>query len=108
MDGTDIGKKRFPNVPNAMGTLMLDCTLSGSRGTPLIREAYKESFLYAGMVLCFVLLSNVTMMGVLAGLLVQTVKTVAETEKEAKTLKDLFRTMEALWKWALQHDKDNS
>merc|ERR1719362_2394920 len=108
LEGTALGTIWFRDVPTAMGTLMLDCTLSGSRGTHLIREAYKESAAFAGLLLAFVLLSNVTMMGVLAGLLVQTVKTVAEAEKEEKTLKDLVSTMDTLWAWALKHDEDKS
>merc|ERR1712008_551225 len=46
--------------------------------------------------------------GVLAGLLVQTVKMVAEAEKEEKSVKELVKTMEALWNYALKHDVDNS
>merc|ERR1719362_496134 len=108
LEGTALGTIWFRDVPTAMGTLMLDCTLSGSRGTHLIREAYKESAAFAGLLLAFVLLANVTMMGVLAGLLVQTVKTVAEAEKEEKSVRDLIKRMEILWEWALKHDEDNS
>merc|ERR1712129_20954 len=108
LEQSTLGTNRFSTVPSAMGTLMLDCTLSGARGTHLIREAYRESIWYAGMLLFFVLLANVTIMGVLAGLLVQTVKTVAEVEKEEKSVKDLISTMEELWRWVLQHDTDNS
>merc|ERR1719433_1257030 len=48
------------------------------------------------------------MMGVLAGLLVQTVKTVAEVEKEEKSVKELVGTMEKLWLCILDADVDNS
>jgi len=108
LEGTALGARWFPDVPSAMGTLLLDCTLSGSRGTPLIREAYQEGIWYAVPVLLFVLLANVTMMGVLAGLLVQTVKTVAEVEQEEKSVKQLVNTMDKLWSCVLAVDGDNS
>jgi len=108
LEGSAFGAKWFPTVLSAMGTLMLECTLSGARGTPLIREAHKESIVYSGLLLCFVLLANVTMMGVLAGLLVQTVKTVAESEKEEKSVRDLINTMDELWCLAMKHDEDRS
>jgi len=108
LEGTALGAMRFPNVPTAMGTLLLDCTLSGSRGTPLIREAYQEGIWYAAALLLFVLLANVTMMGVLAGLLVQTVKTVAEVEKEEKSIRELVNTMEKLWNHVLNVDADGN
>lgn len=89
-----------------MGTLMLECTLSGSRGTSLMREAYAESPIYAFLLLLFVLLANVTMMGILAGILVQTVRTVAEVEREEKTVKDLGKMIEKLWDLAQNGDTD--
>jgi len=108
LEGTALGAKWFPDVLSAMGTLSLDCTLSGARGTPLIREAYKENPFYAGMLLCFVLWANVTMMGVLTGLLVQTVKMVAEAEKEALAMEEQVKTMDLLWRIALKHKHDDS
>jgi len=108
LEGTAFGSKWFPDVLSAMGTLMLECTLSGARGTPLMREAYQESSFAAGMLMCYVLLANVTMMGVLTGLLVQTVKMVAEAEKEAMAMEDQVKTMDLLWRFALKHDDDMS
>lgn len=105
LEGSAFGAEWFPSVLGAMGTLMLDCTLSGARGTSLIREAYKESVVYAGLLLCFVLLANVTMMSVITGVLVQTVKTVAGAEKEEKSVKDLISTMDALWHSAMKHNE---
>jgi len=96
-EGSEFGKEWFPSVLTSMGTLMLECTLSGSRGTELMREAYAEHPFNAFLLLLFVLLANVTMMGILAGILVQTVRTVAEVEREEKTVRELVKTIKELW-----------
>ena len=70
-----------------MGTLLLDAVMSGQRGTAsghcklcadartaVIREVYEVHLAYAAMLFVFVLMTNVTMMGVLAGLLVKMVR----------------------------------
>jgi len=106
-EGSSFGDEWFPSVTASMGTLMLECTLSGSRGTGLMREAYAEHPLYAVLLLLFVLLANVTMMGILAGILVQTVRTVAEAEREEKTVKELVKRMENLWNVVQHHDTDS-
>jgi voltage-gated sodium channel len=105
-EGSPFGKEWFPTVMASMGTLMLECTLSGSRGTGLMREAYTEHPVYAFLLLLFVLLSNVTMMGILAGILVQTVRTVAEVEKEDKTFGNLVKTIKNVWNMAVDIDSD--
>mmetsp|Transcript_69710 Transcript_69710/g.215524 ORF Transcript_69710/g.215524 Transcript_69710/m.215524 type:complete len:624 (-) Transcript_69710:74-1945(-) len=97
LEGTAVGHDHFQSVTHSMGTLLLELTLSGARGGPLIREASRESLAYSAMMLLFVLLANVTVMGVLGGLLVQTVKTVAEMEKEEMQVKSMTTTMDELW-----------
>mmetsp|Transcript_53971 Transcript_53971/g.167063 ORF Transcript_53971/g.167063 Transcript_53971/m.167063 type:complete len:181 (+) Transcript_53971:2-544(+) len=86
---------------------MLEGTLSGSKGEMMIRAAHSESVFYAFLLLFFVLATNVTMMGVLGGLLVRTVMTVAEVEKEESTVRSMQQTMEDLWKVICAHDEDN-
>jgi len=93
-----LGQEYFPSVATSMGTLMLDFTLSGSRGTALTRAAWAVHPILALLLVLFVCLANITMLGVLTGLLVQTVKTVAEIEKEEKTTEHVVGTMEDLWK----------
>jgi len=97
MDGTGVGVERFRTVPVAMATLLLEGTLSGARGGPLILEAYEESWAFAALILLFVLLANVTMMGVLGGLLVQTVRTVADAERDESSIRRADEVMEELW-----------
>jgi len=104
LQGTELGKKNFNTVPAAMGTLLLDCTLSGAKGVPLIKAAYQEGFLYAFSLLLFVILSGITIMGVLTGLLVQTVKTVADVEKEEQTIRRLTEEIDEVWGYICQHD----
>jgi len=107
LDGSTLGRESFPTVNASMGTLMLDCTLSGSRGTAIMRAAWDEHPVLGVMVLVFVLLSNVTFFGVLTGLLVQTVKTVAEIENEEKSVKQLVCSMEELWNLMIGGDTDD-
>merc|ERR550534_1159048 len=87
---------------------MLEFTLSGSRGTGLMREAWAVQPFSGLLMLLFVLLANITMLGVLTGLLVQTVKTVAEVEKEEKTVQQLVSTMGELWKELITHDRNSN
>lgn len=105
-DGTPLGAARFSRIGHSMGTLLLDGTLSGSKGAPVIREAYEEHPLYAVAFIAFVLLSNVTIMGVLAGMLVQTVKTVAEVEREEAYVSKTTDVMNDLWEKAIGYDID--
>merc|ERR1711933_278163 len=84
LENTPMGNERFETVTQAMGTLLLDCALSGTKGGPLIREAYQEHPIYSLFMFFFALLANVTMMGVVGGLLVQTIKKVAEVEEVEK------------------------
>lgn len=106
MEGTSIGATKFGDVMSAMGTLLLDGALAGHKGGPVIREAWSESPIYAVLLFLFVLLANVTMMGVLTGLLVQTVKTVAEVEKEEKQFKHMNATMANFWRALASADED--
>jgi len=104
LEGTNFGSAYFKSVPMAMSTLLLDCTLSGSKGVPLIKEAFEENFLYAVALLMFVLLSAITVMGVLTGLLVQTVKTVADVEKEEQTIRRMTEEIDKVWSFISQRD----
>jgi len=107
LDGTPFGEQRFRNVSAAMATLLLDCALAGDKGGPIIREANGEHWIYAVAVFVFVLLANVTLMGLLAGVLVQTVKTVAEVENEKKMVFRNFTTMDDFWELlALAESRD--
>jgi len=105
-DGSTLGGELFPTVRTSMGTLMLDCTLSGSRGTAIMRAAWDVHPICGMLVLLFVLVSNVTFFGVLTGLLVQTVKTVAELEREEKAVRQLVATLGELWNLMIENDNN--
>jgi len=106
-EDTAIGKKRFDTVTQAMGTLLLDCALSGTKGGPLMREAYQTHPFYSFLIFCFALLANVTIMGVLGGLLVQTIKKVAEVEEEEKRIFNNLATMDVFWSHLEEMDENN-
>merc|ERR1719362_1212827 len=97
LENTSLGRERFETVSQAMGTLLIECTLSGTKGGPLMREAYQVHPIYSFFVFCFVLIANVTMMGVLGGLLVQSVKKVAEFEEEERQITKNFAIMDDFW-----------
>lgn len=107
LEDTELGASQFPNVLTSMGTLLLDGVLAGTRGAPIIRQAYDQHPISSMLLFCFVLLTNVTMMGVLAGLLVQTVKTVAEVEKEEKAARHMLNMMEHFWSLLIASDENN-
>lgn len=104
LEGTDLGVRRFSSVPIAMGTLLIEATLSGSKGGLVLREAHSEHPLYAFLMLLYVVLANITMMGVLGGLLVQAVKTVTEVEKAENEMMHLLDQLTNIWQEVLRHD----
>lgn len=104
LEGSALGEARFKTVPASMGTLLVEATLSGSKGGPLMREAFSEHAVYAVLLLAYVVLANITMMGVLGGLLVQAVKTVTEVEKAESDLVHLIERLNQIWYLALQQD----
>merc|ERR1719329_994103 len=109
LDGTALGADSFATVPMAMGTLLIEATLSGSRGGSLLQETYSAHPACAACMLLYIVLANITMMGVLGGLLVQAVKTVTEFEKAHIDFVELLKDLNVIWTLALQHDnnKDN-
>lgn len=104
--GTNLGKEHFSTVFHAMGTLLLDCTLSGARGGPIMRAAHDESFVFAGLIFGFVLVGNITMMGMFTGVLVQSIRTTADKEKEAVLIEKVHIVMDAMWQKATEQDVD--
>jgi hypothetical protein len=109
-EGTAVGAEYFPTIFAAMGTLLLDCTLSGTRGVSLIRRAAAEGDAWgitlAILIVLFVLLANITMLGVLTGLLVQTVRTTAEVEKEQSVVRHVSDEIDRLWEDLKVYDED--
>jgi len=76
-------KKYFPDVPSAMVSLLLDGILADY--APFI-HAMGINPLWWFLLLCFVLLSSVTIMYMLVGVLVEVVGVIASSEKEGMTV----------------------
>lgn len=109
-EGTDVGRQYFPTVFAAMGSLLIDCTLSGAKGGPLMREAAAGGdawgFCLSVLLFLFVLVANITMLGVLTGLLVQTVRTTAEVEKESSVVRHVSDVVDCFWHRLAEFDED--
>eukprot|EP00928_Gymnodinium_smaydae_P044252 TRINITY_DN29525_c0_g1_i1.p1 TRINITY_DN29525_c0_g1~~TRINITY_DN29525_c0_g1_i1.p1 ORF type:complete len:590 (-),score=42.76 TRINITY_DN29525_c0_g1_i1:152-1921(-) len=106
LEGTDLGHSQFASVPSAMGTLLIEGALSGSKGAALLRACYVENMFYSALMMAFVLFTNILMMGMLAGLLVQTVRATAESEKDERSLKSAQALLSQIWEMALEHDNN--
>uniref|UniRef100_A0A7S0B7Y5 Ion transport domain-containing protein n=1 Tax=Pyrodinium bahamense TaxID=73915 RepID=A0A7S0B7Y5_9DINO len=102
------GATHFPTIPKALETLLLKVTLSGTKGGPVIADGWDENFFFGFLLLVFSLVANVTIMGVLGGLLVQTVKTVAEVEKEESQVKSMRLSMDNLWEDLVKGQADTA
>eukprot|EP00928_Gymnodinium_smaydae_P027304 TRINITY_DN21154_c0_g1_i1.p1 TRINITY_DN21154_c0_g1~~TRINITY_DN21154_c0_g1_i1.p1 ORF type:complete len:559 (-),score=58.93 TRINITY_DN21154_c0_g1_i1:173-1819(-) len=94
-EGLKVHDNHFDTVLMSMGTLLLECTFS--RGNRVIRESNVESWSLSVVVFLFVLAANITLMGVLTGLLVHTVKTTAEVEKEEALVRHISDTVDLMW-----------
>jgi hypothetical protein len=105
-EDTPVGHNRFSTVVHSMGTLLVECTLSGGRCGNVMYEANETSFLLSALVFFFVLIANITMMGVLAGLLVQTVRTTAEVEKEEGAIRGVSESIDSVWDRITAYDTD--
>lgn len=107
LERTAVGQERFHTVMQSMGTLLVECALSGTKGGPLMQETYQAHPIYSFFMFCFALLANVTVMGLLGGLLVQTIKKVAEVEEEEKRKLNNEATVEDFWNQLVAVDSDN-
>lgn len=101
------GQENFPNIFVGMGTLLLKGSLS--RGLEVIHAAGRsQSTLHlAALFLTFVLLSNLTLLNMLVGVLCQVVMAVAEVEKEKRESETIKEKVAKLWDNCLLADKDS-
>lgn len=101
------GQEYFPNIFVGMGTLLLKGTMS--RGLDVINKASSsENTLYlAALFFSFVLLSNLTLLNMLVGVLCQVVMAVADVEKEKSESEDIKGKVAKLWDKCLSADMDN-
>jgi len=106
LEDTSMGNELFGTVLQAMGTLLVDCALSGTKGGPLMRKAFEAHPVYSLLFFCFALLANVTVMGVLGALLVQTIKKITEAEDDAKRHIQNTTAIDKLWAHIVSLDEN--
>merc|ERR1719215_1546192 len=71
--------------------------MSGAKGGPVIRYAWGSSPFLAVSVFGYVVLAQITLLGVLTGLLVQTVRTTAMVEKESSMIEQINAAVDEVW-----------
>jgi len=79
-DDEDIGHAYFGTVPNAMNTLLLDGILP--ENAMIVNELAGANPIFFPIIMVFILLTSVTLMYMLIGVLVDVITMVAATEKE--------------------------
>eukprot|EP00418_Pyrodinium_bahamense_P092193 CAMPEP_0179041654 /NCGR_PEP_ID=MMETSP0796-20121207/16267_1 /TAXON_ID=73915 /ORGANISM="Pyrodinium bahamense, Strain pbaha01" /LENGTH=660 /DNA_ID=CAMNT_0020738023 /DNA_START=47 /DNA_END=2030 /DNA_ORIENTATION=+ len=84
-DGSPVGVLYFRGMVTAMHTLLIDGTFLDSAGS-VVKELEKESIAYVVMFYVFVLLSALTVMNMLIGVLCEVVTAVASAEREQITV----------------------
>eukprot|EP00928_Gymnodinium_smaydae_P034484 TRINITY_DN2441_c0_g2_i3.p1 TRINITY_DN2441_c0_g2~~TRINITY_DN2441_c0_g2_i3.p1 ORF type:complete len:688 (-),score=152.33 TRINITY_DN2441_c0_g2_i3:34-1914(-) len=87
MQMTDGALKRqyFSTLPNAMSTLLLRATLPDM--AEVVEDVGKDSFWLACLMLVFILLSSLTVLNMLVGVLCEVVSVVSSVEKERMTVR---------------------
>merc|ERR1712137_1273477 len=96
-EDTVVGSKWFSTVGMAMGTLLVDCMLSGAKGGPVMRDAWDSNPIIAILVFVYVLIAHIALMGVLTGLLLQTVRNTTVMEKEESFIRRINRCVDNVW-----------
>jgi hypothetical protein len=102
---SEMAAEGFGSVPEAMTTLLLGGTLPDL--DDMVRRCGQHHFLYAGLLLVFVLFSSLTVMNMLVGVLVEVVKVVSNVEKEQIELNYVKGQLEKLLKSGIDVNNDN-
>lgn len=79
-EDTDFGNEYFPTVPIAMNNLLLKGTLPDL--AQFVEDAGREGWFFQVLMLVFILLSSLTVLNMLVGVLVEVVSVVSAVEKE--------------------------
>eukprot|EP00928_Gymnodinium_smaydae_P024702 TRINITY_DN19914_c0_g8_i1.p1 TRINITY_DN19914_c0_g8~~TRINITY_DN19914_c0_g8_i1.p1 ORF type:complete len:615 (+),score=99.91 TRINITY_DN19914_c0_g8_i1:48-1892(+) len=80
----DLKKRYFNSVPESMSTLMLNGVLPDN--APLVEETGASSYLLAVVIMIFVLLTSLTVLNMLVGVLCEVVSVVSAVEKEQRSV----------------------
>jgi voltage-gated sodium channel len=92
----------FGTVPRAMNTLLLDGVLADN--APLVKEAAAVNPAFWPLLVAFCLLVTVTLSYMLIGVLCETVRTIASTERERITVGNVARFLREEWQSCLHID----
>lgn len=79
-EGQDVGKMYFDGVPAAMNTLVIEGILP--ENTKIMTSLTEESVAYWPLMVSFILLTSITLMYMLIGVLTEVIHFVARNEKE--------------------------
>lgn len=101
-ENTKVGEDYFSTVLASMYTLLIDATFMDNLGQ-LVREVGNEIPVCAALMWVFVLLSSLTVMNMLIGVLCEVVSAVAATEKETLTVQFVKERMDLFFR---KLDKD--
>jgi voltage-gated sodium channel len=81
---TPLKDEYFPNVPGTMHTLLLDGIFADLAS--FVNDVGAESWVYAALLMIFILLTLLTVLNMLVGVLVEVVSVVSAVEKESMTV----------------------
>lgn len=103
---TDLELRYFPRFHDAILTLLFEAVLPDLN--LFMRSILDESFLFAMIMMAFILLGHVTVMNMLVGVLVEVIKTVSEVEREQMEVHTVKRTFhDMITKMNLDEDGDS-
>lgn len=84
MRDTEAGQTYFDNVPNAMNSLLMHCTLPDQE--PIVKLVGEENFACRLIILLYIGLATLTILNMLIGVLCEVVSVVSAVEKESLLL----------------------
>jgi hypothetical protein len=106
-DGSETGYEKFPNIPEAMLTLLIEGTFLDEFGG-ITRALAQESWLLLIAWFVFTLLSALTVLNMLIGVLCEVISAVAATEREQITITTVKEAlMDLLCREGIDADEDH-
>lgn len=94
LEESELGATGFPTVPHAMLTLLLRGTLPDNED--FVMSIWNENYLYGLLAIFFILMTSLTVMNMLVGVLVEVVGVVSTVEKEQMTVQFVYSKLQEL------------
>lgn len=101
---TPMGKNKFSTIPQSLGTVLMNCSLS--RGVTFIPKVWEEHEWCACFLVLYMSVANLTILGTISGILVTTVDTVINLQREQQTVEKLQKDLGELWDSATEDNPD--